>query len=231
MRSPTRVPWFVRWLVARLVPRAEREFFLGDLSERRPSSWVREAKGALVLALAARDRPPRPPHAGRDAMLLTLVQDLRYALRLMRRDPGFTAVAVITLALGIGANTAMFSLVNGVLLRPLPYPEPDRLVDLRETNLARGLTAFQISPPTFFDWQARNHTLARMAAYRQALLTFTGGDYPRMLLAYRVGARAIRASRSASGRSTRWRASRARCCWRSSSPPWRTRACTVCSPR
>jgi predicted permease len=96
--------------------------------------------------------------------LETLFHDLRYALRMLRHNPGFTAAAVIVLALGIGANTALFSVVNGVLLRPLPYPHPEQLVTLRESkpNFATG----SISLPNFLDWQKDNRTFTSMAAMR-----------------------------------------------------------------
>ncbi len=105
----------------------------------------------------------------------TAIQDLRYGLRQLRRNPGFTAVAVITLALGIGANTAIFSVVNGVLLNPLPYPQPDQLVTLHESkpNFETG----SISYPNFLDWQKENHTFSSMAVARHDSFTLTGvGD-------------------------------------------------------
>src|SRR5579859_5618908 len=94
----------------------------------------------------------------------TLLQDLRYAVRMLVKSPGFTAIAVLTLALGIGANTALFSVVNGVLLSPLPYPQPDRLVALysRTPNFDES----SISYPNFLDWQRQNKTLSDLAAWR-----------------------------------------------------------------
>ena len=102
----------------------------------------------------------------------TLLQDLRYGLRMLARNPGFTAVTILTLALGIGANTAMFSVVNSVLLNPLPFPQPERLVSLHASkpNFERG----SISYPTFLDWQKENRSFAAMAVFRPIAMTFTG---------------------------------------------------------
>jgi predicted permease len=104
-----------------------------------------------------------------------LTQDLRFAVRLLAKSPAFTAVVVLTLGLGIGANTALFSIVNGVLLNPLPYPQPDRLITLHESkpNFETG----SISYPNFLDWQRDNHTFSAMAVTRSASFNLTGlGD-------------------------------------------------------
>src|SRR6202161_383321 len=102
----------------------------------------------------------------------TLVQDVRFAIRMLTKNPGFTAVVVITLALGIGANTALFSVVNGVLLNPLPFPHPEQLVTLHESkpNFEQG----SISYPNFLDWQKDNHTFASMAVSRRYAFSLTG---------------------------------------------------------
>ncbi|ABF42460.1 ABC efflux pump, inner membrane subunit [Candidatus Koribacter versatilis Ellin345] len=105
----------------------------------------------------------------------TLLQDIRYGVRMLRKSPAFTLIAVLTLALGIGANTALFSVVNGVLLNPLPYPHPDQLVVLHagKPNFAFG----SISYPNFVDWQKNNHTFSAIAAYRSLVFNLTGsGD-------------------------------------------------------
>jgi predicted permease len=98
-------------------------------------------------------------------LLESLLQDARYAFRLLRKSPGFTAIAILTLALGIGANTALFSIVNAVLLRPLPYPNAAQLITIRESkpNFATGSISF----PNFLDWQKDNHTFSSMAAMRR----------------------------------------------------------------
>src|SRR5262245_58455539 len=88
---------------------------------------------------------------------------LRFAFRQLRKHPGFTAAAVLTLALGIGANTAVFSIINGVLLRPLPYPDPDRLVTLWERNPQRGIEQERVSGPNYLDWREQNTVLADLS--------------------------------------------------------------------
>jgi predicted permease len=96
----------------------------------------------------------------------TLLQDLRYAIRLLWKSPGFTAVAILTLALGIGANAAIFSVVHGVLLQRLPFPTAGRLVQLQETVGPEGTNP--VSYPNFLDWKAQNHVFEQMAAYSDA---------------------------------------------------------------
>ncbi len=107
--------------------------------------------------------------------LEVLLQDLRYGMRMLRRNPGFTIVAVITLALGIGANTAIFSVVNGVLLDPLPYPHPEQLITVHESkaNFQYG----SVSYPNFRDWQKNNRVFTALAARRSYAFSLTGmGD-------------------------------------------------------
>jgi putative ABC transport system permease protein len=94
------------------------------------------------------------------------VQDIRYAIRTLFKSPGYTAIVLITLALGIGANTAIFSFVNGVLLRPLPFPEPERLVTLAETNPEKILSLAVASPRNLEDWQKMSQTIEEFGAWR-----------------------------------------------------------------
>src|SRR5271170_5190896 len=102
----------------------------------------------------------------------TLTEDIRYGLRVLSKAPGFTVVVVLTLALGIGANTALFSVVNGVLLHPLPYPEPEQLVTLHESkpNFETG----SISYPNFRDWQKENKTFSSIAISRDNSFALSG---------------------------------------------------------
>src|ERR1044071_2678024 len=97
--------------------------------------------------------------------MTTLLEDLGYAARQLRKSPGFTAVAVLTLALGIGANTAMFSVIDAVLLRPLPFRNPDRVVRVKTTEPDRR-DDIGVSYPAFLDWRERNHVFAGMSAFR-----------------------------------------------------------------
>ncbi len=104
------------------------------------------------------------------------MQDVRYALRSLARSPGFAVVALLTLALGIGANTAIFSVVHGVLMRPLPYPDADRLVTLAERNLRGG--AMPVAWPNLRDWRAESESFEALAAYSPTSLTVVGGQEP-----------------------------------------------------
>ena len=116
----------------------------------------------------------------------TVLEDLRYSLRQFRRSPGIAIVAVIALALGIGANTAIFSVVNGVLLRPLPYPEPGRLVMVYETT--REFSHNSVAYPNFLDWQRENHSFTDIAAFRHNDFNFTGSGQPERIMSEYVSA-------------------------------------------
>lgn len=120
--------------------------------------------------------------------LEVLRQDLRYGLRMLRKSPAFTAIAIITLALGIGANSAIFSVVNGVLLRPLPYSDPGRLVNVFNTAPSRDLYIFGGSPPDFRALRERNQTLTSFSALSMSFFNLTGPDEPERLRAAVVSA-------------------------------------------
>jgi len=113
----------------------------------------------------------------------SLLQDLRFAIRQLRKNPGFAVTTLLTLALGIGASTAMFSLINSVLLRPLPFPEPDRLAlpAALDESLSKPGVPMATSYPDFFDWRNRNHSFQAMASYRQTGRTLTGSGAPQQL--------------------------------------------------
>src|SRR5258706_15216238 len=106
----------------------------------------------------------------------TFIHDLKYGARLLWKAPGFTLIAVLALALGIGANTAIFTVVNAVLLRPLPYADSDRLVFLNEEN--PQLPGMSISYPDLLDWQLQSKTMEQIAGTQPTGLTITGGGRP-----------------------------------------------------
>ena len=112
----------------------------------------------------------------------TFWEDLRYSLRLFRKNPGFTLITGAALAVGIGANTAIFSVVNGVLLRPLPYPDPNRLVVANESN------GSSLAYPNFLDWRRENHCFTDIAASQRADFILTGAGQPERLSGLRVSA-------------------------------------------
>ena len=121
-------------------------------------------------------------------MLETLLQDIRYGLRMLVKNPGFTAVAITTLALGIGANSAIFTVVNSVLLSPLPYGDPERLMSVFNTAPAKGLNQFGASPPDFRTLRKQNQSFAGLCAFYQAKFSLTGADEPERLTAMVVSA-------------------------------------------
>ncbi|MBL8113288.1 MAG: ABC transporter permease, partial [Acidobacteria bacterium] len=177
MKSPA----FYR-LLLRFYPESFRDAY-GDAMARDAAALLarsRERRGhlgplllwpALVLdairgGLAERRSQPRPARdPRRPSMLETLLHDLRTAARGLRRSPGFTASVVATLALGIGANSAIFTVVNAVLLKPLPYAEPDRLMLLSETNPERGWKEAELSAANYLDWREQSKTFSGMAGY------------------------------------------------------------------
>ena len=124
----------------------------------------------------------------------TLLQDLRYGVRMLAKKPGFAFVAIITLALGIGANTAIFSVINAVLLRPLPYAEADRLVWLTERH--EEIPSRWISYPNFLDWRDRNQSFEAMATIRGWQMTMTGSGEAQSVTARMVTADYFRVMRA-----------------------------------
>ena len=162
------LPGWIAWLLSRRLPDAWREVVLGDLAEEfEARSGARPADARRWLWWqAVRCLVSPPPHRAPAAlpslpvekhpMLQTLVADVRYAVRVLGRAPSFTLAVVAVLALGIGATTAIFSIVNTVLLRPLPFDEPDRLVRLFHVPPQAtfpGMPRFALSPANFYDWQ------------------------------------------------------------------------------
>jgi putative ABC transport system permease protein len=112
-----------------------------------------------------------------------VARDVRYALRMLLRNPGFTSIALLTFAVGIGINTAVFSVFNGVLLRPLPYPDAERITMMWLDNRVQGIKEDIGSYPNYRDWREQNTTYEHVAAYTGASMTMTGADEPERLSA------------------------------------------------
>src|SRR5262249_15858270 len=114
-------------------------------------------------------------------LIETLIQDLRYGVAMLRKNPGFPAWAALTGALGIGANPAIFSVINPLLLRPLPSPESQRIVDVWHPPPQEsfpGLDRFSVSPANFLDWKSQNEVFEQMAIYRYASFSLSAGGDP-----------------------------------------------------
>jgi hypothetical protein len=120
------------------------------------------------------------------AKMVAIMQNLKFALRLLRKSPGFALVAILIMALGIGANTAIFSVVHAVLLEPLPFRDADRLVQIWHTPPQKsfpGMTTFAVSAANFLDWQKQNHVFDQMALYSGAQFDITGAGKPEAIMA------------------------------------------------
>ena len=124
--------------------------------------------------------------AGWEAHVERLWQDACGAGRALRRSPGFTSVAVLTLALGVGVNTAIFSVVNAAMVRPLPFGDPDRLVRIYESNQERGWPEFSASDPNFLDWRAQARSWEALAAFEEGTVSLTAGAGAELVPALRV---------------------------------------------
>lgn len=123
------------------------------------------------------------------AKMGSLLQDFKYGFRVLRKAPGFTTAAVVMLALGIGANTAIFTVVNALLLRPLPFPDSSRLMQLYHVPPAKsfpGIKRFALSPANYLDWRAQNHVFQSMALFTGGSFNFTGKGQPEVVTAGRV---------------------------------------------
>lgn len=173
----------IRSLVRRNVVEAELEDELRFHRERQLEKYIKsgltevEALRRIGINFGGLDQVKEEC---RDAwgvrLLQTFMQDLRYGFRVLRKSPGFTAVALLTLALGIGANTAIFSVLYGILLRPLPYKDASRLIVLNETTPKVGMVS--VSYPNFVDWRARNAVFSEMAAVSNVGFSLSGINQP-----------------------------------------------------
>ena len=177
-----------------------RDYVAGDLEEEfhlRARVSARAARRwfwwQTLRCLAA---PPRPSlnrtfdHPGRDSFMRTVLSDFRHAIRVFRTAPSFAFAVVAVIALGIGANTAIFSIVNAVLLRPLPFDDPQRLVRLFHVppqSTFPGMPTFSLSPANFLDWQRDSTSFEGMAAYQFRQLTLTAAGNAEAVRAGRVG--------------------------------------------
>src|SRR5215204_5662038 len=162
----------------------ELEAYLEMLVATKVSAGLNpeEARRAALIEIGGMDQVKERVREIRVGHLLgTVWQDMRYGVRTLVKSPAFTVVAVLSLALGIGANTAIFSVVNGILLRPLPYPESERMVAVWHTPPQEsfpGMTRFSVSPGNYLDWKEQSRAFEQMAIYQYAGLSLSGGGDP-----------------------------------------------------
>ena len=151
------------------------------MEEARRLFGDRESVARACRAIAIRQKRA----VGRGRIMDAIIQDVRFAVRTLFKSPGFALVALVTLALGIGANTAVFSVVNGVLLRPLPYDEPEDLVWIQEVSNRGG--TMSVAWPNYVDWREQSTSFAALAAVNDFTATVLGGDEPVRVSGVMVG--------------------------------------------
>lgn len=190
-------PRFAEWLLRLTLDAEAYEAIAGDLEEdlqrntphgilRARLRYWRLAVHSIVVCLWLRRRGPSQRQG--DSSVSTVMNDLSYALRLFLRQPGFAAVLVLTLSLGIGGTTAMFALVETVALRPLPYTGEDRIVMVWETEPAAGIDKKVGTPANFQDWRSNTHTIDHLSGLAQLDATLTGHGDPQRLDGRRISA-------------------------------------------
>jgi putative ABC transport system permease protein len=146
--------------------------------------WYWRMALASIASLRERERDWRPRAERRpegDGLMRNILRDIRQGVRLLGRAPGFATIAVLTLALGIGANSAIFTVTYAILLKPLPYTNPDEIVIVNESNISRGWPTFATSAPNFLDFRSQNQSFARLAAWRGQSFNYSGSGTPERL--------------------------------------------------
>ncbi|MFN2563978.1 MAG: ABC transporter permease [Gemmatimonadaceae bacterium] len=135
-------------------------------------------RAALIEAGGVEQIKEEVRDARKGALVETTLQDLKYGARLLRRAPGFAFLSVLTIALGIGANSAIFSVINAVVLKPLPYPASGQLMFFTSQFPTLGFEKFWISPPEYFEYREQTREFADIAAYNMGAMNFSEGDQP-----------------------------------------------------
>ncbi len=205
MTAPPGPPRLATLLLRALLPPAVRDELSDELAELHALRVARDGRAAAdrwyrrtIVSYALRLRVAQlageplveasPLHTvrSREESMGAFLNDVRYGWRGLRRNPGFAAVAVLTLAIGIGANAAIFSVVRNVLLRPLPFPEPDRLVQLWESRVDRGFTQASFTHANFWDVRDQNRSFEAVGGMTWGSLNLTGHDQPVRLTAGQV---------------------------------------------
>jgi putative ABC transport system permease protein len=192
---PTRLASIAEEVGQHLEQRCDRLIAQGVPPDAADRAVLQELSDSDVLRQEVRQIAPYvepdapvPGSGGRSRWVESLWQDIRYGARSLRRNPGFTLVAALTLALGVGANTAIFTVANTVMLRPLPFQDPGRLVRLWESNPEKGWPTFSASHPTFLDWRSESRAFERLAAVVSAGFTLTSGGAAEIVRANAVTA-------------------------------------------